>query len=110
MQYQYDAIVERWVDGDTVDVSVDLGFKCYTRQRLRLNGIDTPERGQTGFGEATAFAESHCPVGSTIRVDTHKGTGKFGRYLADIQTPDGNALIPMMLEAGHGTPYDGGRR
>ena len=50
--YQYSATVYNVVDGDTIDVVVDLGFKITTKQRLRLNGIDTPEKGQPGFNEA----------------------------------------------------------
>lgn len=110
MQYHYAARVVRWVDGDTVDVVVDLGFKVYSAQRLRLLGIDTPERGQTGYREATAFAESHCPIDSVVTINTSKGTGKFGRYLAKIETAQGIDLVSLMLVHGHGKEYDGGRR
>lgn len=108
--YRYAARVERWVDGDTVDVVVDLGFKVYVAQRLRLLGVDTPERGQPGFDEATAVASNLCPPGSAITIRTHKGTGKFGRYLAEVIDAFGVDVAKALIEGGHGKPYDGGKR
>ena len=78
--YAYNAEVVRWVDGDTVDLIVDLGFKITLHERFRLHGVDTPERGQDGFKEATEFCEEFAPVGSRVSVATYK-TGKFGRWL-----------------------------
>lgn len=66
------AEIVRWVDGDTVDVIVDAGYDVYVRIRVRLQDINTPERGQPQFNEATAFAESMAPVGSTVYLKTNK--------------------------------------
>ena len=81
--FRYSAVVARWVDGDTVDVVIDLGFKVHTKQRLRLYGVNTPERGQPGFDEATAYARDRAPEGSVVEVQTYK-TGKYGRWLAMV--------------------------
>lgn len=81
--YTYKAIVVRIVDGDTLDADVDLGFYMRTRQRFRLARIDTPERGEEGFTEATDRVKELCPVGSEIMISTSK-TGGFGRWLAEI--------------------------
>lgn len=83
MRYTYSAEVVRWVDGDTVDVVIDLGFKVSLRERLRLLGVDTPERGQEGYVEATEFCEKLAPAGSRVGVVTFKA-GKYGRWLANI--------------------------
>lgn len=84
--YKRHAKIRRVIDGDTVDVEVDLGFHVHTRQRLRLLRVNTPEvRGkerEEGL-EYKAFVEERLPVGSRVLVQSHK-TGKYGRYLAEI--------------------------
>jgi micrococcal nuclease len=73
------------VDGDTCDIEIDLGFSLKLKQRFRLSGLDTPERGQPGWQEATdflkAFVGKPCTVYST-KLD------KYGRYLAEIVSND----------------------
>ena len=81
--YEYSARVIRWVDGDTVDLMVDLGFHMTTTQRFRLLNIDTPERGEPNYAEARICAEKALPPGSTVTVQTVK-SDKYGRWLADI--------------------------
>ena len=56
--YRYKCEVQRCVDGDTVDADLDLGFHMTARIRFRLAGIDTPERGEPGYQEATEHLES----------------------------------------------------
>ena len=89
--YEYNCIIERVVDGDTVDVRVDAGFDIWTKQRVRLLGIDTPESRtrdlrEKKFGKlATARVEELLPLGSKqFIVITKQGRGKYGRYLADF--------------------------
>jgi len=81
--YTYKAVIVRIVDGDTLDADVDLGFHMKTRQRFRLARIDTPERGQEGFTEATDRVKELCPVGSEVIIKSEK-TGGFGRWLGEI--------------------------
>ena len=114
--YIYKATVVRIIDGDTMDVDIDLGFYMKTRQRLRLARIDTPERGQDGFTEATNRVKELCPVGSEVLVETSK-TGGFGRWLAEVivtmpvATGDGNwvstekNLNDVLLLEGFAEPY-----
>jgi len=85
--YEYRAKVTHVVDGDTIDVRVDLGFKIYFDIRLRLFGIDTPElRGEeyeAGM-KAKRFVEEKV-LDREVIVKTHKDkTGKYGRYLAEV--------------------------
>jgi micrococcal nuclease len=97
--YQYRATVDRWVDGDTVDMVVDLGFRMTTHQRFRLLGdgdtpvIDTPERGEPGYVEARQVSESVHPPGSVVIVSTEKPLAgdKYGRYL--VLLPEVNAAL-----------------
>lgn len=82
--YEYNAKITRVVDGDTVDAEVDLGFHLKANLRLRLARINTPERGQPGFTEATDRVKELTPVGSMVRIKTGKAGG-FGRWLAEIE-------------------------
>lgn len=105
--YEYIGTVTNVVDGDTVDVTVDLGFKVTTAQRLRLAGVDTPERNQAGFNEAKAFTEAMIG-GKLVSIKTHK-VSKFGYYLADIYV-DGKNVSQELIAVGLGKPYDGGKK
>ena len=89
--WEYKAIVDRVVDGDTVDFIVDLGFSVKIKIRTRLAGVDTPERGQKDF----LFAANKCrellnkaaasfPYEDKIIIKTEK-TGKYGRWIVHIQ-------------------------
>lgn len=95
--YQYKAKVDRVVDGDTLDLIIDLGFKITTHQRIRLAGIDTPEtynvkkdsdEYQKGKA-ATQFVESRLADNNNeVIIETTKLTGKFGRYIGTIRLAD----------------------
>ena len=88
--YRYTATVIKWVDGDTVDLKVNLGFFISTNMRFRLLNVDTPERNEEGFVEAKLLSETMFPVGETRIVETHK-TDKYGRWLVDL--PDVTAAL-----------------
>jgi micrococcal nuclease len=106
--FQYeDVTVLRWVDGDTVDLRVssvhDFGFRFrygFTfEDRFRLFGVNTPERGQPGWAEATAACVAFAPVGSTVYVETHKDSrDKYGRWLADIYVNGSSLNLHLIAE------------
>lgn len=106
-EYARKAKLNRVVDGDTVDLDVDLGYSITTKQRFRLLGIDTPERGQVGFNEAKRKMEELLQGQSIIVVSTKEG--KYGRYLGQLYvgTTDINQT---MLDLGLAVSYDGGKR
>lgn len=79
----FDCSIVRWVDGDTVDVNVDLGFSIWSKQRIRLADIDTPERGQENFTEATEKVKELAPVGTVCQL-VCKGKDRYGRYIGTI--------------------------
>ena len=75
--YEYKCTIDRVVDGDTVDVDIDLGFGVWLKkQRIRLYGIDTPESRTRDLEEkkygnaAKAFVQFHLPVGETRILST----------------------------------------
>ncbi len=83
--YAYRCIVVKVIDGDTVDVDIDLGFGVWMKkQRIRLFGIDTPESRTRDLEEkkyglmAKEMVLAHLPIGSTQILRTHKdGVGKY---------------------------------
>lgn len=96
----FQAIVKRWVDGDTVDADVDLGFSIWSKQRFRLARINTPERKQEGYSEALAFANTQLPEYQPCRLVCH-GKDRYGRWIADVYS--GNATVSVndqLLQAG----------
>lgn len=105
--FTYRATVYNIVDGDTIDVEVDLGFKIYTKQRIRLNRIDTPERGDIGFKEATNRLKELI-LDKEIQLTTTK-VSKWGYYLGDIYINDQN-INQIMLNEGLAKSYNGGTK
>lgn len=101
MLYEYNAKLLKAVDGDTIDVEIDLGFDVHTIQRMRLARINTPEKGQTGYQEPKDLLNSH--VGQTVHLVSKK-TDKYGRYIAEI-TIDGINMSDLILQEGMAVPY-----
>jgi micrococcal nuclease len=81
--YQYKAVIVRVIDGDTVELNVDLGFDIHVITHFRLLGINTPERGQAGWAEATEYVKAFFVTNPQVTVNTYKKE-KYGRWLADI--------------------------
>lgn len=116
-RYHYNAKVSKVVDGDTVDLVVDLGFHVQVRERFRLAGIDTPELRSSDPEErerakaAKARVLELCPVGSDVIVVAEK-TGKFGRWLGVILfTVEDIGLVnlnDLLVDEGHAVVYGSG--
>jgi endonuclease YncB( thermonuclease family) len=116
--FHYKATVTRVVDGDTVDVSIDLGFDIHMKARIRLAGINAPESRTKDLVEKAAGIEAKNYVskwcsdkGWEIIVKTElDGKGKFGRVLGKILSSDGECLNDLLVEDGHAELYEGGKR
>ena len=121
---EYDVKVIKVVDGDTVDVDIDLGFGVtLTDERVRIMGIDTPEsrtrdKVEDLFGEAAKarLKELMKDGGKLITTEDRKGEdmkGKFGRILGDFKV-DYNGEMKRVTEImemeGHCVPYFGGSK
>lgn len=102
--FTYKAVVLNVVDGDTIDVRVDLGFRIFTTQRIRLSRIDTPERDQNGFAEARDFLIDLIE-GKTITLRTHN-VSKWGHFLGDVIL-DGQDINRLLLEKNLARPWVG---
>lgn len=87
--YEYKAVVLKIVDGDTVDVEIDLGLDVKIKTRLRLYGINAPERFTEEGKKVIERLESLIPAGTEIFVKTIKDKKeKYGRYLGIIYAGD----------------------
>lgn len=106
--YTYKGIVENVVDGDTIDVLIDLGFKTITKQRMRLAHVDTPERGQAGYKEASALTRE-LVLEKEVTLRSQK-VSKWGYYLVEITLADGSDLAQTLIARGVAKPYEGGKK
>jgi len=110
--HEYSCVITKIIDGDTVDVDIDLGFDCWLRkQRIRLYGIDTPEsrtrdKQEKRYGlAAKKFVMDFIPVGSSAILKT-KEKGKYGRYLGDMKVGS-KWLCKALLDNHHAVKYFG---
>lgn len=94
-------MVAHVVDGDTVDLNADLGFRVWRKDRFRLYGIDTPERGQVGWAEATANLRLLLPLGDLVTINTYMDkTDKYGRWLAEVINAAGEDVCKAQVDGG----------
>ena len=118
--YEYKVVIVRVVDGDTVDVDIDLGFDVWLKkQRIRLYGVDTPESRTRDLEEkmygnaAKDFVQSFLPVGTNQTLVTKlDDRGKFGRILGEFKVYnsklDGQTTInQMLIDEHHAVAYHG---
>lgn len=122
--YEYRCTVLKIVDGDTVDVDIDLGFGVWVRnERVRIIGIDAPEsrtldRVEKLFGTAAKKRVSELLSGDIIlktQIDKNgnDSKGKFGRVLGDFiveKNGEERMITDIMLEEGHAVVYNGGSK
>ena len=116
--FTYDCEVTYIVDGDTCDVTIDLGFKIFHKARIRLYGINTPESRTRDLEEkkrglaAKARVEELLNKCSCITLKSH-GSGKFGRCLGELFIELENEAVnlnQLLISEGHAVAYFGGKR
>ena len=115
--------INRVVDGDTIDVTIDLGFDLYKKERVRIAGVDTPEKRTRDLEEkalgidATNWMKEKLEGAIdgeselTIRTELKGGMGKYGRLLGWLYVGDDNvSLNEQMITEGYAWAYDGGTK
>ena len=115
--------INRVVDGDTIDVTIDLGFDLYKKERVRVAGVDTPEKRTRNLEEkalgvdATAWLKSKLEETIkgdeelTVRTELKGGVGKYGRLLGWLYVGDSDlSLNEQMITEGYAHAYDGGTK
>ena len=119
--YEYKVKVVRVIDGDTVDVDIDLGFGIWLRkERVRIMGIDTPEsrtrdKVEKAFGLASkAKLKELLKNGAILKTQVSKKgedmKGKFGRILGDFILEDDRKVTEVLIKEGHAVAYFGGAK
>ena len=111
------------LDGDTIDVLIDLGFDLYKKERVRIAGVDTPEKRTRDLEEkelgihATNWMKDKLTETIkgdeelTIRTELKGGTGKYGRLLGWLYVgEDAVSLNEKMITEGYAWSYDGGTK
>ena len=106
--------VTKVVDGDTIDVIMDMGFDIMYKSRVRLFGIDTPESRTRNLDEkkrgllAKKYLQEALKAGNKLSIKTYKdnATGKFGRILGDVFI-DGKSINAQMVKDFMAVPYTG---
>ena len=118
MEYKYNVKIKKVIDGDTVDVDIDLGFGVWLhKERVRIMGIDTPEsrtrdRVEKLFGLASKQKlKDLLPLSSmqVLVVEEYDAKGKFGRILGDFEIED-KKVTDILIEEGHAVAYFGGNK
>ena len=115
--------INKVLDGDTIDVTIDLGFELYKKERVRVAGVDTPEKRTRNLEEkalgidATNWLKEKLEGAINgdddlvIRTELEGGVGKYGRLLGWLYIGDGNvSLNEKMIGEGYAHPYDGGTK
>ena len=115
--------IDKVLDGDTIDVTIDLGFDLYKKERVRIAGVDTPEKRTRDLEEkalgldATDWMKKHLEdtiqgdEELTIRTELKGGMGKYGRLLGWLYVgEDTVSLNEQMIKEGYAWEYDGGTK
>ena len=115
--------IDKVVDGDTIDVTIDLGFDLYKKERVRIAGVDTPEKRTRDLEEkALGLDATYWMKGKledtiagdeelTIRTELKGGMGKYGRLLGWLYVgEDAVSLNEQMITEGYAWGYDGGTK
>ena len=115
--------IDKVLDGDTIDVTIDLGFDLYKKERVRVAGVDTPEKRTRNLEEkalgidATNWLKKELEdvlAGDDeliVRTELHGGVGKYGRLLGWLYVGDEElSLNEQMIHQGYAHAYDGGTK
>jgi len=115
--------INRVLDGDTIDVTIDLGFDLFKKERVRIAGVDTPEKRTRNLEEkalgidATNWLKEKLEGAVAgdddlvIRTELVGGVGKYGRLLGWLYIGDASlSLNEMMITEGYAWAYDGGTK
>jgi micrococcal nuclease len=103
------------VDGDTVDIVLDLGFDVYRKERVRINRVDTPESNSKDATEKKLAIEAKNYVSTwminqkKIRIKTFKDD-KYGRLLGEFYGDGDVCLSDLLIDGGYAWAYDGGTK
>lgn len=120
MMFEYNAVVDSVLDGDTLNVTIDLGFRLFCRMPVRLFGINAPEvhskdPAEKAHGLQAKTRLTELVGGRQVKLVSAKPTAqgggdKFGRYLATVwlaEGAQGKSINDQLIDLGLVKPWDG---
>ena len=116
--FEYNAVLDRVIDGDTVDATIDLGFDTWKKTRIRFYGINTPESRTRDLEEKKRGLAAKDRLIEILKANDNKfvlkshGVGKYGRCLGElyVETLGEISVQQTLINEGHGVAYYGGKR
>jgi len=116
--FEYNAVLDRVIDGDTVDATIDLGFDTWKKTRIRFYGINTPESRTRDLEEKKRGLAAKDRLIEILKANDNKfvlkshGVGKYGRCLGElfVETLGETSVQETLINEGHGVAYFGGKR
>ena len=116
--FRYNAVLDRVIDGDTVDATIDLGFDTWKKTRIRFYGINTPESRTRDLEEKKRGLAAKDRLIEILKANDNKfvlqshGVGKYGRCLGElfVETLGETSIQQTLINEGHGVAYFGGKR
>ena len=116
--FEYNAVLDRVIDGDTVDATIDLGFDTWKKTRIRFYGINTPESRTRDLEEKKRGLAAKDRLIEILKANNNKfvlkshGVGKYGRCLGElyVETLGETSVQQTLINEGHGVAYFGGKR
>ena len=116
--FEYNAVLDRVVDGDTVDATIDLGFDTWKKTRIRFYGINAPESRTRDLEEKKRGLAAKDRLIEILKANDNKfvlkshGVGKYGRCLGElfVESLGETSVQETLISEGHGVAYFGGKR
>ena len=116
--FEYNAVLDRVVDGDTIDATIDLGFDTWKKTRIRFYGINAPESRTRDLEEKKKGLAAKERLIEILKANDNKfvlkshGVGKYGRCLGElyVETLGEISVQQTLINEGHGVAYFGGKR
>ena len=116
--FEYNAVLDRVIDGDTVDATIDLGFDTWKKTRIRFYGINTPESRTRDLEEKKRGLAAKDRLIEILKANDNKfvlkshGVGKYGRCLGElfVESLGETSVQETLINEGHGVAYFGGKR
>ena len=116
--FEYNAVLDRVIDGDTVDATIDLGFDTWKKTRIRFYGINTPESRTRDLEEKKRGLAAKDRLIEILKANDNKfvlkshGVGKYGRCLGElfVESLGETSVQETLINEGHGVAYFGGDR
>ena len=116
--FEYNAVLDWVIDGDTVDATIDLGFDTWKKTRIRFYGINTPESRTRDLEEKKRGLAAKDRLIEILKANDNKfvlkshGVGKYGRCLGElyVETLGEVSVQQTLINEGHGVAYFGGKR